>query len=325
MDQKLLGENIARYRNKKGLSQEKIAERIGVSRQAVTKWESNISRPSSDNLFKLAEIFGISVDDLLNSETIDNTPNRENYKNSKTPWIFIGITAVCIAAYVSIGVFNACFDLGVFICLFIMGVPIQLFLHIYFSNVIDNDSFSAVAGFDNDIEYNLHEVKKLLTQLDMHIGILSSVHIFLLSVINCFDLGLGRINGPFMALYALNFFATILINDYRAIDKIYIHSEDKKKAFKSIPVTAAYILLLFAGIGSMAFLFELRGIENNTAPAMKLCGSFLLGSAAATAGFFLENRSIKKWNANKSVYKPNKLFIVGFAAAAALYGFMYFI
>ena len=72
MNEKLLGENIARYRNEKGLSQEKVAEYIGVSRQAVTKWESNISRPSSDNLFKLAEILEVSVDNLLNNKKADD-------------------------------------------------------------------------------------------------------------------------------------------------------------------------------------------------------------------------------------------------------------
>ena len=48
MRENQLGENITRYRKAKGLSQEKVAEALEVSRQAVTKWESNISKPSSD-------------------------------------------------------------------------------------------------------------------------------------------------------------------------------------------------------------------------------------------------------------------------------------
>lgn len=50
MNENLLGKNITRYRKELGMSQEKVAEYIGVSRQAVTKWESNISMPSSENL-----------------------------------------------------------------------------------------------------------------------------------------------------------------------------------------------------------------------------------------------------------------------------------
>ena len=62
-----LGERIKEQRKNSGLSQEKVAEFVGVSRQAVTKWEANQSAPSTENLFKLAEIFGTTVDMLLSS------------------------------------------------------------------------------------------------------------------------------------------------------------------------------------------------------------------------------------------------------------------
>ncbi len=60
-----LAERIKEQRKKAGMSQEKVAELVGVSRQAVTKWESGQSVPSTQNLFKLAEIFGTTVDILL--------------------------------------------------------------------------------------------------------------------------------------------------------------------------------------------------------------------------------------------------------------------
>ena len=63
-----LGERIKACRQSAGMSQEKVAELVGVSRQAVTKWEVNQSAPNTENLFKLAEIFGITVDMLLASE-----------------------------------------------------------------------------------------------------------------------------------------------------------------------------------------------------------------------------------------------------------------
>ncbi len=63
-----LGERIKTCRQSSGMSQEKLAELVGVSRQAVTKWESDQSAPSTENLFRLAEIFGTTVDFLLSSE-----------------------------------------------------------------------------------------------------------------------------------------------------------------------------------------------------------------------------------------------------------------
>ena len=52
-----LGERLKMYRTQKGLSQEKIAEMLGVSRQAVTKWELGQTTPSSDNLIALANLY----------------------------------------------------------------------------------------------------------------------------------------------------------------------------------------------------------------------------------------------------------------------------
>ena len=62
-----LGERIKAQRKRCGMSQEKVAELTGVSRQAVAKWESGQSSPSTENLFRLAEIFGTTTDILLDA------------------------------------------------------------------------------------------------------------------------------------------------------------------------------------------------------------------------------------------------------------------
>ena len=63
-----LDERIKTCRQSAGLSQEKLAELVGVSRQAVTKWETGQSAPSTENLFRLAEILGTTVDFLLTEQ-----------------------------------------------------------------------------------------------------------------------------------------------------------------------------------------------------------------------------------------------------------------
>ena len=75
-----LGERIKEQRKSCGMSQEKLAELVGVSRQAVTKWETDQSAPSTEKLFKLAEIFGTSVDLLIkNDEQNTPTPAEQIY------------------------------------------------------------------------------------------------------------------------------------------------------------------------------------------------------------------------------------------------------
>lgn len=75
-----LDERIKTCRQSAGLSQEKLAELIGVSRQAVTKWEAGQSAPSTENLFRLAEILGTTVDFLLTEqEKAGPTPAEQVY------------------------------------------------------------------------------------------------------------------------------------------------------------------------------------------------------------------------------------------------------
>lgn len=60
-----LGEAIRANRERCKMTQEFVAESIGVSRQAVSKWEVGASDPSTSNLFALAKLFGVSVEELL--------------------------------------------------------------------------------------------------------------------------------------------------------------------------------------------------------------------------------------------------------------------
>lgn len=63
-----LGMRIAALRKKKGMTQEDLAEKMGVSSQAVSKWENDISCPDIQSLPKLARILGITVDELLSGK-----------------------------------------------------------------------------------------------------------------------------------------------------------------------------------------------------------------------------------------------------------------
>lgn len=63
---KSLGEVLKQHRENCKMTQEFVAETIGVSRQAVSKWENGTSDPSTSNLIALAKLFNISAEELLN-------------------------------------------------------------------------------------------------------------------------------------------------------------------------------------------------------------------------------------------------------------------
>ena len=64
----MISENLSLLRRRAGLTQEAVAEKIGVSRQTVAKWESGESAPDVVHADQLAELFNVTLDDLLHME-----------------------------------------------------------------------------------------------------------------------------------------------------------------------------------------------------------------------------------------------------------------
>ena len=63
-------DNLIKLRKGKSWSQEDLAEKLGISRQAVSKWEVGTSKPDIDNVIKISKLFEVSIDELVNNEII---------------------------------------------------------------------------------------------------------------------------------------------------------------------------------------------------------------------------------------------------------------
>ena len=77
------GERLKQIRANQGLSQEQLAEKIGVSRQAITKWETNRGLPDVENMIILAEIFKVTLDELI-LERINVQESQQDFFESET-------------------------------------------------------------------------------------------------------------------------------------------------------------------------------------------------------------------------------------------------
>lgn len=107
-----IANRLVELRKKSGLSQEQLAEKLGLSRQAVSKWERAEASPDTDNLICLAKIYNVSLDDLLNSdqsvediakEVKEETDEKENElikkeeKKSPYAWVEALVGAISMA------------------------------------------------------------------------------------------------------------------------------------------------------------------------------------------------------------------------------------
>ena len=87
-----LGQRIEQYRKALGISQEALGGRLGVSRQAVSKWETDAAAPDMENLLALAREFGVSVAELT------ATPEEEAPPGRHRSWLLPAACGVLVLA-----------------------------------------------------------------------------------------------------------------------------------------------------------------------------------------------------------------------------------
>lgn len=97
-----LDKKLARLRKKAGLSQAEVSEELDVSRQAVTKWETGLSRPSTENLQSMSKLYNVPIEYLLD-DSKDKLPSAEDRpgrgeQGERKLWIrWLVISAVVLA------------------------------------------------------------------------------------------------------------------------------------------------------------------------------------------------------------------------------------
>ena len=82
----MLKENLIMLRNNHGFSQEELAEKIGISRQAYAKWESGKTVPDIDKCNQLAQVYGVTIDSLLKDEKVEGIGSLPPAPEGKSIW-----------------------------------------------------------------------------------------------------------------------------------------------------------------------------------------------------------------------------------------------
>ena len=100
----MLSDNIREYRKKSNMSQDELAEKLGVSRQSISLWETGQTQPTIDNIIALAKIFNISADTLLGNAdgTILSQDKTTENPEKKTNKKLIGVIVLAIAVMIAI-------------------------------------------------------------------------------------------------------------------------------------------------------------------------------------------------------------------------------
>ena len=121
MDQIKVGKFIAECRKKVNLTQVQLAEKLGITDKAVSKWERGVAMPDTSIMLELCDILGISVNELLSVEKIDMENNnqkneqllldmaKELEKKNKTIWTSMWVIMIASMTALFAGIFVAAF------------------------------------------------------------------------------------------------------------------------------------------------------------------------------------------------------------------------
>ena len=127
-----LGEKIAKQRKELNYTQEQLADILGVSRQSISKWESDIAYPETDKLIELGKLFDCSMDYLLKeevneksgaqasgfTETVEEISRKVmTDKNKGKAKKILKIIGICLAVILSIDI------ISILLYFFVLGTP----------------------------------------------------------------------------------------------------------------------------------------------------------------------------------------------------------
>ena len=171
-----LSENLKKIRKEHNLSQEQLAEKLGVSRQAVSKWESNQAYPEMDKVIQLSKMFNLNIDELLNQD-VKEINNEKQSKTIINKYIddFLNFITKTIDMFSSMKFKNKC--KCIIEQLIIGGLLALLFLII--GSILNNIIFGLFNVLPDKILYPFIRVlESIYLIFSLTLGIILLIHIF---------------------------------------------------------------------------------------------------------------------------------------------------
>lgn len=206
MDMNQLPDNLVNIRKMNGLSQEAFAERIGVSRQAISNWERKQSVPDADMLKIIAKEFDVSIDTLITGCVVPNSSISEKgsqpFKYSK----YVIISMVLILAIHIFSWYQGKVSIESVIISPGVITMISVIIHLTFRHVVRYNSYSILGGFSDEKD-NIPQVRKQLNAIDL----LNSLFGLAFSVIFFITYGSGAENRTIGSLIFLGAYILTLV------------------------------------------------------------------------------------------------------------------
>ncbi len=272
MPKQTIGEFLAIQRKAKGMTQQEVADLLGISNKTLSSWESGRSYPDILTLPALAEIYGVTVDEILSGERATHVRETEGiseksqkkllkkaeskYSVKCTVLTFVGIGGIVLFALAVI--LGLCTEPWVFLLLALLGLAAEFTALLLFS-VFEK---SALAAEEEPSRYSLR-IKRTTFRAAFAIGCALCVFLMIAALIAWVAVGEG------MTASLIIFVLTLLVGGAVALllgwlsgrgkafytaDEAAARLHNRKLLLKILPIGAAAALILFAVCNALSLL-----------------------------------------------------------------------
>lgn len=276
-------------RNQVHMSQSELAEKLHVSRQAISNWERGLSEPDIQSLTMIADIFHITLSQLVQSnQPIKMIPEivQKRIHSYLLGQSLLSILYIILCIYL---------EKNRLIFYFSGILPLLMNATIVgaFGYSVKHDDFTMIAGYCDDVDYHKEVLKEMLVSIQHHIVLLSfGIHVLL--YLSLFIEASFIFLSISIVMYIANVIVTILFMNYRYRNRMFVHEKDRVKIKKAIPILLSFLGKFTLGIVVFISSCQLYELKNNT-PEIMLCFlPFLLYMVLHIILLFMEQIAIEK-------------------------------
>lgn len=187
------GDKLILLRKKNGLSQEELASKLNVSRQSVSKWESNNTYPETDKIIQICNLFDCRMDDLINDKVNDIEQIDRKSKNN----LAIVFDSFLEFVIKTINMFSSMKFTSVLKCVVELGILILILFicGLIISSVCINVIMDLVGFLSRDIYYSIYNIVQAIIEIVLicFSGIIV-VHVFKIRYLDFYDKALNDEN-----------------------------------------------------------------------------------------------------------------------------------
>lgn len=291
----ILADKIVSLRKKAGWSQEDLAEKLGVTRQSVSKWECAQSVPDMDKVVMMSRLFGVSTDFLLKDELEDDTPLRRvtmkqasaylALRKAAAPKIAIA-TALCITSPVTLILLagmsevqrfhiseNAASGIGLCVLLGLVALAVSIFLRTSAEakeyRFLEEEPFETEYGVEGMVRQRQREYKDTHTRLvtvGVVLCVLAAVPLFAAMCISDSDLPYIAAVCALLVLVAIGCLALVTAGVYQGAMEQLLEEGDYTRTQKKHHKLMGTVTMIYWLTATAVFLLYTYGPHGNGQP-----------------------------------------------------------